>query len=591
MKILILFCLQTIALSLFAQNGNKSTLPQPGYTKEVEAKIRRIENGLMLPVAIKGIPKERIKLLGRMRYYGTPAVSIAVINNGKLEWARGYGVKEFGSAEPVTTETLFSAGSISKPVAAMGALHLVEEGKLNLDEDVNLKLVSWTIPENEFTKQSKVTLRRLLNHTSGFGLGGGAGKTWNPNEPFPTLVQALNGTPPAEGQPARVEFVPNCRWAYSSTGYAVAQLLMMDVTQKPFPRLMQEIVFSKLNMTKSTFENPLPSRYWSQAATGYTSSTGNPIENKYPSTAAMAAGGLWTTPSDLARFAMQLQKIKTGQSTTVLTKESANLMLTPFRAGWGLGLEINTQGRTPWFSHSGGMPGFTALMVAYQWEGKGAVVMISQDTYNGFQLANEIMMGIAREYGWKDYVPLEMSIGKSNPLLYKDYEGYYEIDQGYPVTIVARNNKLYLIWALGNVFEMFPMTESKFFIAREGAPTFEFVRDSIGGVAAIKREWNGGVSQGKKTVIPSSNSTGNISLQLDGFQHALTVAVTGSFNNWNSREILCSKTKDGWKCNLELKPGKYLYRFVVDNKPIPDPKNRQTETDSEGNVSSVLIIK
>lgn len=91
----------------------------------------------------------------------------------------------------------------------------------------------------------------------------------------------------------------------------------------------------------------------------------------------MAAGGLWTTPSDLARFAMQLQKIKTGQSTSVLTKENANLMLTPFRAGWSLGLEINTEGRTPWFSHSGGMPGFTAFIVAYHWEGKGAVAVLA----------------------------------------------------------------------------------------------------------------------------------------------------------------------------------------------------------------------
>jgi CubicO group peptidase (beta-lactamase class C family) len=572
-----------------SRNSSRESKSSRG-DKNIEARIRRFENGLLLPAVIKGAPPVRLKLADRMRYYNTVGVSIAVINDGKLEWARGYGLKEAGKSDPVTSDTLFSAGSISKPVAAMGALRLVEEGKLDLDEDVNNKLVSWKVPENEYTKQTKVTLRRLLNHTSGLPLGAGDGKTHRFGEPFPTLVQALSGTPPADNPPVQVEFVPNCRWAYSSAGYAVAQLLMTDVAKKPFPELMRESLFDKLGMTHSTFENPLPRQLWDRAATGHGSTDGKPIDNRFPSTPAMAAGGLWTTPSDIARFALELQKAKAGKSSKILSKEMANLMLTPFRAGWSLGLEIDTSGRTPRFSHSGGMPGFTALMVAYNWQGQGAVVMVNQDTYNGFQLQTEIMLGIAREYGWVDYTPIEKTVVRVNPKVYENYIGYYEIDNGYPVTVVTRNNRLYLIWALGNVYEMYPESESKFFIARDGAPTYSFVKDDKGNVTGVKRDWYGGTGTGKRAMLPAPSLSGNTTFRLKAHSDALIVTLAGTFNNWDSRQTLCAREGEDWVCRIDLAPGKYAYKFVVDNKWITDPHNPEREADGRGNVNSVITI-
>jgi CubicO group peptidase (beta-lactamase class C family) len=584
-----LFFSSTVAQNVRSENDNKKN--KLTYANEVETRIKRVENGLLVPVIIKGALPVRLKLQDRMRHYNTAGITIAVINNGKLEWARGYGVKEFGANEKVTSETLFAAGSISKPVAAMAALNLVDKGKLALDEDVNEKLTSWKVPENEFTKESKVTLRRILNHTSGLPLGGGSGKTYRYGEPFPTIVQALNGLPPADNQPVEVQFVPNCRWSYSSAGYAVAQLLMTDVTRKSFPELMKEIVFDALGMNTSTFENPVPPAIWGKAATGHRSVSGIPIENKYPSTINMAGGGLWSTPTDLARFVLELQNAKTGKSKNILAPETANLMLNPFRAGWSLGLEINTEGRTPFFSHSGGMPGFTSLMIAYNWEGKGAIVMVNQDTYNGMQILNEVMLGIAREYNWKDYNPIERSVVKVDPATFNRYKGFYEIDQGYPITIITKNDRLYLIWALGNVYEMFPVGENKFFIVREGAPTYEFIRNDQGEVTAVKREWYGGISNGKKANIPEANLKGTTTLQLKGFPDALIVSVAGSFNNWNPRETICTRDGNIWLCRLDLKPGRYSYKFVVDNKFIVDPSNRQIETDSTGDNNSFFIVK
>jgi hypothetical protein len=429
-----------------------------------------------------------------------------------------------------------------------------------------------------------------LNHTSGLPLGAGSGRTHRFGEPFPTVAQALSGAPPAEGRPVEAEFEPNCRWSYSSAGYAVVQLLMTDATGKSFPELMRETLFDELGMARSTFENPLPPRLWGVAATGHGSTDARPIENRFPSTPAMAAGGLWATPTDLARFALGLQKAKAGAHGSVVSRETADLMMTPFRAGWGLGLEVNTAGRTPRFSHSGGMPGFTALMVGYNWAGQGAVVMVNQDTYNGFQLINEIMLGIAREYGWTDYAPVEKAVARVNAAAYADYVGYYEIDEGYPVTVVTRNNKLYLIWALGNVYEMHPESETKFFIARDGVPAYTFVRDDAGKVVAVRRDWNGGTGAGKRVLLPTPGAGGNTTFRLKGHADVLTVALAGTFNDWNPRQTLCAREGAEWVCRVDLTPGRHAYKFVVDNRPTLDPSNPKTEADAHGNLNSVVMV-
>lgn len=599
LSLLVTFSLTCGSLQpLFGQSVTygKSRRSLPGKSRPLqrtlstEDRIRRVENGLLLPAVIKGAPAVRLKLTDRMRYYNTPGVSIAVINGGKLEWARGYGLREAGKSYPVTPDTLFSAGSISKPVTAMAALDFVQDGRMELDEDVNTRLISWKVPESDYTKRSKVTLRRLLNHTSGLPLGAGSGRTYRFGEPFPTIVQALSGTPPADNPPVQMEFEPNCRWSYSSAGYAVAQLLMMDVAKKSFPQLMQETIFSKLGMTQSTFENPLPQRLWDSAATGHVSTDGKPIENRFPATAAMAAGGLWATPGDIARFIIELQSAKVNASGKILSAAMADLMLTPSRAGWSLGLEIDTAGRTPRFSHSGGMPGFTALMVAYNWHGQGAVVMVNQDTYNGFQLLTEIMLGIAREYKWSDYLPVEKSVVSVEPGVYKSYEGYYEIDEGYPVTVITRGGRLYLIWALGNVYEMYPESETKFFIARNGVPTFEFLKDDKGQVTGIRRDWYGGSSRATRKVLQAPGLTGNVTFRLKAYSDALTVALTGPFNDWNSRHTLCAREGAQWVCRINLAPGRYAYKFVVDNKWVLDPDNPATESDARGNVHSVITV-
>jgi CubicO group peptidase (beta-lactamase class C family) len=252
--LLIVFLQNSFVVSISAQTISKA---KHSESNTLEERIKRVENNLLPPVRIKGDPAGKMNIAERMKHYKVPGVSIAVINNGRMEWAKGYGERAAGTNLPVTPETLFQAGSISKPVAALGALKMVQDGKLSLDEDVNRKLVSWKIPENEFTKEQKVTLRRLLTHSAGTSVWGFPGYSAD-TKSLPAVPQILDGSAPANTKAVRVTEAPGTRWSYSGGGFTVMQLLMTDVSGKPLPQLMSDTVLKKLGMKNSTYQQPLP---------------------------------------------------------------------------------------------------------------------------------------------------------------------------------------------------------------------------------------------------------------------------------------------------------------------------------------------
>ncbi len=294
--------------------------------------IQRIEHGFAPIPMGKGEEPRQLDLTGMMKLFHVPGLSVAVFDQGKILWARGYGVTEAGSNHPVTTHTLFQAGSISKPVTAAATLALVEQGKLALDEDVNLKLRTWKLPENEFTRDQKVTLRRILSHTAGLTVHGFPGyasadaATHTTAEPIPTVVQVLDGAKPANTKPVRVEMVPGTKFQYSGGGVTVEQLLVTEAEGKLFPQIMRERVLDKIGMADSTFEQPLPPARMAMAASG-TQSDGSVLPGKRHIYPEMAAAGLWTTASDLAKFAIETANSANGKSNRILSQKMTQEML------------------------------------------------------------------------------------------------------------------------------------------------------------------------------------------------------------------------------------------------------------------------
>ena len=390
-----------------------------GSKLSVEERIGRIESAILPPVMIADTKNLTSTLAERMAALHVPGVSVAVIHNGQIEWARGFGVTKIGGP-PVSVNTLFQAGSISKPVAATAILRLVQSGKLNLDMDVNQYLKSWKVPDSTFSEKSKVTLRELLTHTAGITVHGFPGYTTG--QPVPSLVQVLNGQEPANTPAIRVDTTPGTIWRYSGGGYTIAQQLLVDVTGTPFPKFMHDTVLAPLGMTHSTYEQPLPKNRLPDAATPYRAD-GQPVEGGPHTYPEMAAAGLWTTPSDLARFAIAIQSSLASKSNRVLSAAMVRQMLTPGLGKWGLGLQIGGTSTNPHFNHGGADEGFISNLVAYN-EGDGVVIMTNSDS--GGQLADELLRTIAHEYGWPDFAPPQRSIVPLSDADFDKFTGYYQ---------------------------------------------------------------------------------------------------------------------------------------------------------------------
>jgi CubicO group peptidase (beta-lactamase class C family) len=359
-----------------------------------EARIHRVEaTAVDMPVG-ENEPPVRLGLEKLMQVYRVPGLSLAIIDNFQIVLVKSYGVIATGSATPITPRTLFQAGSISKPVAAAGALILVEQGKLSLDEDVNQKLRSWKVPENEFTKNQKVTLRRLMSHTAGLTVHGFPG--YDVDDRLPTLVEIFNGEKPANTAPIRVDLVPGTQVRYSGGGVTIEQQLIMDVTGRPFPALMREIVLGKIGMADSSYEQPLEPAMAARTATG-TYGDGRAVHGRWHIYPEMAAAGLWTTPTDLSKFAIEIALSKHGKSNRVVSEKMTREMLTPVleEAGLGFFMDKNNPGQ---FGHNGADEGFQALLTMNAESGNGAAIMANSD--NGIAVADFVLRSIATEYGW-----------------------------------------------------------------------------------------------------------------------------------------------------------------------------------------------
>jgi len=365
--------------------------------------IKKVETSLIPSVYIEGDATWSIE--ERMKHYGIPGVSIAVIHKGKIVWTKGYGVTDSINKSPVTDKTLFHASLLGMPLTAYAALGLVEQQKVVLDANVNRYLKSWKVPENEFTKEHKVTLKNLLNHSAGFGLHAIQGYT--KGEPIPTLTQVLNGTAPAKNIPVVLNKEPEESIYISAAGYAIAQQMMVDIADKKFPELMHELVFQPLGMNNSTFNQTLSSVQSSRAATGYLTD-GSMVKGKGHNYPVMAANGLWSTAEDLAKFVINIQQTLKGTSTKGLSKEMTELMLTPYGTSsygpgfkYGLGMQlIDKQGET-YLRHWGWNRGFFGQIAAHK-DKEFAVVVLTNSTYPAFN--EEVIRSVALAYDWENYV-------------------------------------------------------------------------------------------------------------------------------------------------------------------------------------------
>lgn len=457
-----------------------SCAPDDRSDSELDARINRIENGLIENLQIKGQSQGQFNINERLEELGIPGLSVAFATNGEIEWARAYGMADASTNRQMTTATYLLAGSISKPVAAVRSLQLVENGVFGLDENINKYLTSWQVPENEFTQTEKVTLRRILNHTAGLTVWGFPG--YDNGDEIPSVVDVLDGK--GNTDPVRVFRQPGEAWQYSGGGYTIMQLAIVDTESSGFAQSLQKNVLDRIGMTGSTFENPLPDALHGNAATGYRAN-GDEVEGKWPIYPEMAAAGLWTTPSELIQYGLEIQKILQSGNDGILSRQTVSEMLNAKSGTHGLGPSV--QDHT--FGHGGADEGFRARLYAWKDLPYAVVVMVNSD--NG-KIMRELLLSIANEYELPGIEPVVRQLADITPDELERFTGRYEVGEWgiFEVAVDGERLKLshedsdYVAW-------WYPQSDLEFFGSETGSITTFEVQD--GDVIGFSSENSEGV--------------------------------------------------------------------------------------------------
>jgi len=477
-KRLFIFGLFAVYFLLFSGCDASKTL-----TKD---RIKTAENGLLKSIVFEGEKPQKMKLPERMDYYKVPGVSISVINNFQIEWAKGYGVTQTGSQNPVTIFSIFQAASVSQAVTAAGILALLTPGEIELDVNINDYLQSWTIPDNQFTLKEKVTLRRLLSRNS--GLISLEYEGVESIESKPSLLQILNGDK-TENPSVYVSSTPGSVLEFSEANYAILEKLIEEKTGLFFRDYMAQVVLTPFQMARSSFADILPSHLFVDAVNGH-DREGFPFKGKGYISPVSAANGLWTTPSDLALFTIELMSAAMGHPQSIFDPELARDMLSVHIGNQGLGFFINDEGDDLHFYIRGKNKGFSCFLVGYPVKGQGVVIMANSE--NGEYLIDEILRSVSEAYDWPHFLPEIKKYFRLDPSIYKLYEGLYEVNPEYQLNVVYEDYYL-IIQPTGQKATRFFVENPTTFFSTDPYIRIRFVKDSGGRVTGFvlrQRDFN-----------------------------------------------------------------------------------------------------
>jgi CubicO group peptidase (beta-lactamase class C family) len=456
---------------------------QTDYSPETLEKIKEVENNITGNLVVND---ERPSTIAeRMAKYKVKGLSIAVIYDYKIAWAKGYGWADEAEKKPVTTETLFEPGSISKTLNAVGILKLAQEKKVDLNADINTYLKSWTFPYDSVSQGKKISLAQILSHNAGLSVHGFPGH--NIHGPIPTVYQVLDGKSPAVTPAVRSEFEPGLRFQYSGGGTTISQVLLTDVTGQAYDTWMYENVLKPIGMVHSSYAQPPARDKQPLCASAYTNE-GVPIVDKFHVYPEQAAAGLWMTPSDLCQYIMDMQLAYKGAPSKVLTPEMVQLHLTPYNNGpTAMGTFIMDQDGAKYFEHSAGNDGFSGDFFGSLEDGYGVVIFINTEFVN---LIPEVINSVAKAYHWKNFYKeprRKNSVAVEDNIL-KAYEGIYLFDNTWAG--IGKKDNEYRFYTNGTYAKMYFSTPTNF-INEEFPSEKEFIKDAGGNVTGYTRTVNG----------------------------------------------------------------------------------------------------
>jgi CubicO group peptidase (beta-lactamase class C family) len=451
--------------------------------------ITRVENNLVGPIQSPGDHPANIK--DRMLYFHIHGLSIAVIQNYHILWAKGYGWADLNRKIPVTPQTLFQAASISKSLNGVGLLKLVQEKKLDLYADINNYLTSWKFPYDSLSKGKKISVANLLSHTGGLTVHGFPG--YEQGKDRPTIEQILDGKTPSNSPAVRSMYEPGLRSEYSGGGITISQLVLTSITHQAYDEYMKKEVLQPMGMTSSTYTQPPTDIKPDLLATAY-DRNGEEITGKYHIYPEQAAAGLWTNPTDLANYIIETQLAYEGRSSKVLDQQTTRLRLTPYlNNNAALGVFIDNLDSTLYFQHGGANEGFRCQYYGSLAKGNGIVVMVNSDNGN---IMPELINSVAKVYGFKGLYRSRTTIALADSLLEK-YTGQYAISPTFILAISKEGNQLFAQATNQPKFKIFAETLTKF-IPGEFPASIEFIKDANGKINSITLDQNGQQHEGRR---------------------------------------------------------------------------------------------
>lgn len=428
-----------------------------------QAKIHAVENNLTasreLVFEDSLVPTYNIK--DRMSFYKIPSVSIALINNGKIEWIKTYGYADASAKRAATNSTLYQVASISKSVVGLGIVKLAEENKLSLTKDIRSYLKTWTFPDNEFSSGKLITLNHLLSHTAGLNVHGFIG--YPVGTPIPTINQILNGEKPANHEAIKPQYAVGEHFEYSGGGYTVIRKILDDQISPNIDSLFQHTVLKPLGMKNSSFSQPLSPQFknFAYAHDGKML----PVNGHYYLYPELAAGGLWSTAGDIAKFILGIQAAIRADKKSLIRKENCEEMLSPRLNNYGLGFGILEKEGEKYFWHEGESFGFNAIYYGSFTTGKGLVILTNAYPDNGQPFIKELVNSAAISYGWKGlYNPIRKKLAMVSEATLEKYVGEY-VSENPPIKISISKSGKDLQLAARRPEKMYALKENSFFLA------------------------------------------------------------------------------------------------------------------------------
>lgn len=506
-------------------------------TVDPAAIIERIAADIPESIVSQRSKPQRLEAL--MTAQKIPAVSVAVFRDGQLAWAHAWGTTDTVAGTPALSSTLFQAASISKPVAAFGAMTMVADGSLSLDKDISQSIIGWQVG-------SPITMRQLLSHSSGLGVSGFDG--YEVGKPLPNVLQILNGQQPANSRAVVLEGQPGVAFNYSGGGFTALQALMMQTASKPFDVLMQDRVLGPLSMTESRFSQPLPANLVGISAKGH--QNGIPIvggAHIYPE---LAAAGLWTTPRDLGKVAVSIQNALRGMSDGPLTPDSVRQILTPQVGGYGLGFGLETLHGQAVFKHRGLNEGFETYLVASAADkGPSTVIVVMTNGQGGSKLADGMVRAVARDYKWVAYAPQNVVETRLNVRQLREFEGLYRAGDT-AIAIEMVDNVLYVRDGNWIRAPMIPTGRRQFSVQNRSIELAFLTAESANSPLQMRTTDSANTNVLERSVHPFGDL---------GTQAPL---LRGTMNEWGGNAVFSKTGQANWVLTMPLPAGNHEFKIA-----------------------------